>query len=454
MSDLKYSCKLEITSDKMAAYLLVENISNDGIVLDENSLLDLLKSHNITFGIIESTIKKICESPNLKERYLIAHGKKPVSGKDGHVEFLIDFDNNFEPKVLDDGRVDYKELQIFKSIKKDEIIAKKIEPEDGIDGMNIFGEIVKANKGKDAKLPLGKNTYIKDDCLFSSIDGHIFKKDQKVNVNPLIELKDVNASTGNIRTFASIKIYNNISSGYKIESDGDIEIYGVVERSTIIAKGNIIIHRGVQGSGKAKIISGGKIVSKYLQNCDITAEGDVVSEAIMYSNVKSNSSVKLIGSKGLIVGSVVIAAREIEATNVGSKMYVQTELIVGESPEKRKRKEEIINKIAENEKSIDGLNKIILYLNKIGIPEDKKAIYEKTLKSLLQLENENRLLYDEYKELNSDENKESYGIIKVHDTVYPGTKITIDDVSRKIKDPIKYVTFMRNGADIDILPIG
>jgi Protein of unknown function (DUF342). len=270
----------------------------------------------------------------------------------------------------------------------------------------------------------------------------------------LIELNEVNASTGNIRTFASIKIYNNISSGYKIESDGDIEIYGVVESSTIIAKGNIIIHKGVQGSGKAKIISGGKIVSKYLQNCDITAEGDVISEAIMYSNVKSNSSVKLIGNKGLIVGSIVIAAKEIEAINVGSKMYVQTELIVGESPEKRKRKEEIINKIAENEKSIDGLNKIILYLNKIGIPEDKKVIYEKTLKSLLQLEKENKLLYDEYKELNSEENKESYGIIKVHDTVYPGTKIMIDDVSRKIKDPVKYVVFIRNGADIDILPIG
>jgi Protein of unknown function (DUF342). len=125
VSDLRYSCKLEITSDNMAAYLLIENISDDGIDLDENSLLELLKSHNITFGIIDSTIKKICKSPNLNERYLIAQGKKPVSGKDGYVEFLIDFDNNFEPKVLDDGRVDYKELQIFKSVKKDEIIAKK-----------------------------------------------------------------------------------------------------------------------------------------------------------------------------------------------------------------------------------------------------------------------------------------------------------------------------------------
>lgn len=453
MSNLKYSCKLEIASDKMEAYLIVENISDEGIVLDENNLLDLFKSHNISYGIIESTIKSLCESPNIGKRYLIAQGKKPIDGKDGYVEFLIDFDNNFEPKVLDNGRVDYKELQIFKNVKKDEIIARKIEPENGVDGINVFGEIVKANKGKDAKLPLGKNTYIKDNCLYSSIDGHVIKKDQKVNVNPLIEIRDVNASTGNIRTFASIKIYNNISSGYKIESDGDIEIFGVVEGSTIIAKGDIIIHGGVQGNGKAKIISGGKIVSKYIQNCDITAEGDIVSEAIMYSNVKSNNSVKLIGTKGLIVGSIVIAARKIDAINVGSKMYVKTELIVGESPDKRKRKEEIINKIAENEKSIDGLNKIILYLNRIGIPEDKKAIYEKTLKSLLQLKNENKLLYDEYKELNSDTNKESYGIIKVHDTVYPGTKITIDGVSKKIKDPIKYVTFIRDGTDISILPV-
>lgn len=453
MCDLKYSCKLEISSDKMSAFLIVENISNDGITLNKDNIYDLLSSHNVVFGIIENVIDKICKSPNINERYLIAQGKKPINGKDGRVEYLIDFESNAEPKVLEDGRVDYKELQIFKSVKKDEIIARKVDPEDGIDGMNVKGEIVKADKGKEAKLPLGKNTYINDGCLYSSIDGHIFKKDQKINVNPIIELKDVNASTGNVRTFASIKIYNNISSGYKIESDGDVEIYGVVEGSTISAKGNIIIHKGIQGNGKAKIISGGKVVSKYLQNCEVIAEDDVVSEAIMYSTVKTNNCVKLIGNKGVIVGSVVIATREIEAINVGSKMFVHTELIVGEPPEKRKRKEEISKKISENEKSIDGLNKIVSYLTKLGVPEDKRAIYEKTLKSLLQLEAENKSLLDEYRELNSN-NDESFGIIKVYDTVYPGTKITIDDVSRNIKDPVKYVTFVRNGADIDILPIG
>ncbi|MDI3309929.1 MAG: FapA family protein, partial [Thermoanaerobacterium sp.] len=125
MCDLKYSCRLEISSDEMSAFLIVENISNDGITLNKDNIYDLLRSHNIVFGIIDNAIDKICKSPNVNERYLIAQGKKPINGKDGRVEYLIDFESNAEPKVLDDGRVDYKELQIFKSVKKDEIIARK-----------------------------------------------------------------------------------------------------------------------------------------------------------------------------------------------------------------------------------------------------------------------------------------------------------------------------------------
>lgn len=453
MHNTKYSYKIDITKDRMEAYITIKEDLN-GEMLNQEKVLNIIKGYNINYGINYDNIMNLCNEHIVGKRYLVAQGIKPVNGKDGKIDFFVDLDKNFEPKVLDDGRVDYKDLQIFKNVKKDQILAKKTKPEIGKDGKNIFGEVIKAKDGRDVKLPIGKNTYIKDDSLYSSIDGHITKKNVGIDVTPLIEVKDVDTSTGNIKTFASLKIYKNISSGFTIESEGDIEIYGVVEGSTIVAKGNIIIHRGIQGNGKAKITSGGNIISKYIQNCDIVAEGDITCEAIIYSNVKSNRSVKLIGNKGLIVGSVVIATKEIHAINVGSKMYAQTELKVGISPEKRKRKEEIIKKIKENKKSIDDLNKIILYLEKNGIPEDKKNIYEKSLLSLSKLNFDNKQLYEEYEELNLITKDETYGIIKVLDTVYPGTKITIDDVSQKIKEPIKYVTFIKDEADIKILPYG
>ncbi|MDI6604137.1 MAG: FapA family protein [Thermoanaerobacteraceae bacterium] len=451
MYDLRYSFKIDITKDKQEAYLtIVKDL--DGEILTEVNILNTLKKYNISFGIIYENIEKICKEHSLNNKILIAQGIKPIDGQDEKIELNIDFNNISTLKILKNECVDYKDLQLYKNVKKGDLLAKKLDSVPGKDGINIFGEIVKCKEGKKVDLPAGKNTYIENNLLLSSIDGHVIKKNGKLEVNEVIEVKDIDAFVGNIKTNASLIISGNIRSAFSVGSEGDIEIFGVVEGATVNAKGNIIIHKGIQGNGKAKLISGGDIVSKYIQNCDISADGDITSEAIIYSNVRCNGSINMIGKKGLIVGSTVVAAKSINAKNVGSKTSTRTELQVGVSPEKRLRIKEISDKINVNTKNINDLKKIIDYFEKLGISDNKIEIYKKVKIFVEQLVEENQILLDELNELNMITKKEGYGIIKVSENIYPGSKIIIDEITLQINDTYEYTMFIKDGSNIKILP--
>ena len=87
--------------------------------------------------------------------------------------------------------------------------------------------------------------------------------------------------------------------GFKIKSEGDIEIYGAVEGAEIIANGNVILHRGIQGRNKGLINAQGDIVVvKYVENSQLIAGNNViVGGAIMHSNVTAGEKSKSMEEK-------------------------------------------------------------------------------------------------------------------------------------------------------------
>lgn len=448
MGNKKYSYNIDITNDKMKAYITISE-NNDGEYITKENILNYLKKLNITYGIKYDVIENLQNKFRCNEKTIIAEGKMPIDGIDGKLDFIINLDYNISPKILKNGNVDYKEINFFKSVKKDQALVKRIDAKDGKDGINIYGEKIFFKRGREAKLPNGKNTYINGDILYSSIDGCVSKKGFRIDVNPLIEIDEVNTTIGNIKTYANIRIYKNVNSGFTIESDGDIEIFGVVEGAKIKAKGNIIIHNGIQGNGKAKLISGGNIVAKYVQNCDMDIYGDLTTEAIMFSNIKSHGSIRMIGKKGIILGSTIIAQGNVDATNIGSKMYTSTILKIGMLPEKREKKENILKKIKENQIIINKLNNIIAILERNG---EKDEIYIKTNNTLSKMNKEMEELYNKYNEMTDTKDKIN-SIITVRDTIYPGTKITINDVSFTVNESINHSRLINIESEIKVIPI-
>lgn len=80
----------------------------------------------------------------------IAEGKYPIDGEDAKIIHLFEISEKIEFKQDESGRVNYKEISnSILNANRGDIISKKIPPTPGIDGINIFGEIVPPKHGKD-----------------------------------------------------------------------------------------------------------------------------------------------------------------------------------------------------------------------------------------------------------------------------------------------------------------
>ena len=117
--------------------------------------------------------------------------------------------------------------------------------------------------------------------------------------------------------------------------------------------------------------------------------------------------------------------------------------------------EEIKNELIQITNNLDKTTKAVDLLTKMSksmdLPEDKKMLLTKSIKLKLQLQNKQEQVQNEQNELEEYFEELSKGKVKVYDVIYPGSRIIIGSSMMYIKDPIKYVVFYRDKADIKML---
>jgi len=297
---------ITVSKDCMKAYITLYEPS-DG------------KQHTI---IKNDILKMLIEEPVYNKGLCIAEGKKPVNGKDGYVKFHFERETSGKPVILDNGRVDFRNLDTIKNVKKNQILCTLEPVSPGEKGMTVKGSEIPYFEGKPARLPKGKNTKIVEDegILISNIDGQVLYKDGWVNVVDSYNIsKDIDNSTGNVVFTGNVTIGGNILSGFTVEAGGNIEVWGVVEGAVLKAGRDIILKRGISGHGKGLIISGGDIISKYIENSTVKAKGNINAEVIMHSNISCGGNVvQLSGKKGLLVGGTCKAGEDIQKNKGGN----------------------------------------------------------------------------------------------------------------------------------------
>ncbi len=53
-----------------------------------------------------------------------------------------------KPKVLEDGSVDYKDMDTYQFVNEGDLLAEKTLPTEGEDGMSVTGRVIKARMEK------------------------------------------------------------------------------------------------------------------------------------------------------------------------------------------------------------------------------------------------------------------------------------------------------------------
>lgn len=451
--------KVTVSPDKMKAYVTFTPPDN-GRMLTLEEVLDELSKNGVIYGINRTNLETLVKYPVYNEMICIAEGTPPVNGENGKVEFHFDIKRDHRPTILEDGRVDFRELNLIQNIEKGGVLCSLIPPTPGKPGKTVAGTDIPALDGKPAVLPRGRNVVVSEDGtqLVAGIDGQISYIDGKVSVFATHEVKaDVDNSTGNINFIGNVVVMGNVLSGFTIEAGGNVEVMGVVEGATIRAGGDIILRRGMQGMGKGILISGGDIIARYIENSNVEARNDIKAEAIMHSNVKCGNKLELSGRKGLLVGGSCKVGKEIIAKVIGSHLATVTEIEVGVDPTVRERYKAVRDEIVQMETDLRKAEQAIAILRKMElsgtITPEKKEMLAKSMRTRVYYSSRLMELKEELGQLEAKLQQEAYGKVRCYNIIYPGTRVAIGSCMMYVKENLHYCTLYRDGADIRVGPV-
>lgn len=450
------SANVMISPDKMKAFISFTPPEN-GRMLKLEEVLDTLSKSGVIYGINRTNLETIIKYPVFNEMICIAEGVAPVNGQNGKVEFNFDTKRDGKPTIMEDGRVDFRELNLIQSVTQGQTLCTLIPPVPGVSGKTIHGTDIPAIDGKPANLPKGRNASVSENGmeLVSNISGQVSYFDGKVNIFATYEVPaDVDNSTGNVYFVGNVIVRGNVLSGFCVEAGGNVEVWGVVEGAVIKAGGDIILRRGMQGMGKGVLISGGDIIARYIEHSNIEARDNIKSEAIMHSNTKCGNKLELSGRKGLLVGGTCKVGKEISAKVIGSHMATVTDLEVGVDPTLRERYKAIKEEINTMESDMKKAEQAITILKKLemagALTPEKQEIMAKSVRTKVFFTNK---LIELREELSMHENKlqqDAYGKIRCYNFIYPGTKVAIGSCLMYVRENLQYCSLYRDGADVRV----
>ena len=312
---------------------------------------------------------------------------------------------------------------------------------------------------KPAVLKYGNNIELSEDgmTIVSLVDGHVELVEGSVFVSDMLEVENVDNSTGNIDYEGSVQINGNVSTNFEVKARGDIVVKGVVEGATLRADGNIIIARGMNGMGKGSLSAGGNIVAKFLENANAQADGYVASESILHSRIMAGGEINVDGKRGFITGGRVCATGGINVKTLGSEMGADTIVEVGADPK-------IKNRIAQLQKLIEEDTKTLQTVQPVLVAAKQKVtqgikLSQEQLKNIQSLAIVNQQKSEaikanqtELNELMEQAGNTTEARIRVKGMVYPGTKICIGDVSMTVQKNTHYCRFVRERGDVKVAP--
>ncbi|MCR4654615.1 MAG: FapA family protein [Lachnospiraceae bacterium] len=335
---------ITISSDKYSA--MIKMLDRDD-TSNFKGIIKLLRDKGIVFGIKEDIVKRLVARDFVGREVVIAEGKRPEKGKDGYYELFFNTSFSRAPKELEDGSLDYKNIEWFETVTEGQKLAVYHDPGEGTEGCTVTGVNVKAVRGKPLSVLRGKGFSIDKDgrTYIADVNGYVELKQNTLNVHNVLTVQEVTVHEGRIIFDGSVHVKGNVSDGSYIEATGDVIIDGMVEAAAIKADGDVLIKMGINGGGKGNITSKKNISVNFCEYAALRAAENVNANYLLNSNVYAGNMVKISGSEGSIIGGTTYATHQIIVNTLGNDVYVRTVLKLGLDDSMIKRRINIENQL-------------------------------------------------------------------------------------------------------------
>ncbi len=280
-------------------------------------ILEFLRTKRISYGIVpEQTIASWLETAGINEPLQVAEGTPPLPGQDGKVTCHFENMTMQAGKIHADGSIDFKERRHIPHVFKGDLLAEKIPPVPGSDGVSVSGTPISVPDVIDPGFGITSNAHFSEDGLsiFASTDGepHVDTLG-RISVNPAIEINgDVGYETGNLDFEGNVVVKGSIQTGFSVRCM-NLTVESI-QGARISVTGDLNVAAGITES---KVRAVGQIKAKFVNRSsvftfsDMTVQKEILDSQIFLGGTCNNAA-------GHIIASKVVARGGIEACRIGT----------------------------------------------------------------------------------------------------------------------------------------
>lgn len=414
---------IEISEDKMEAKASFYPGSGQGRLLTRTQAESALSANNISTGIIDANIEDAIKKCNQEQKpvidIVVARGLKPVKASPPHINLKPEFFNRSKTVLREDGSVNYKESSPFVMVKKGETVGRLFLYRAGQEGMDVTGESIPFTNKDIQIFKAGENLEARGDLLVSMAHGRFVVEGDNIFVTEVLEIpSDVDYHTGNISFAGDIVIGGGVHDGFRVAAGKNIKCKQLIKNAEILCRGDLEMDLGIKGRGNALIRVNGKITAKFIEYGTVESRSGIsVSTSIMSAEINTLGHL-IMGQKGTIISSKIMAERGVEAFNIGRENCAPSTIWCGISFVDYRKLEnlKIRNEVLQE--------KIQKAKNKSKPPEDLiKRMEEASEAQLKEIDNITR---------NISINDQA--VVIVHGKLFAGTEIRIGSHRLKVEN--------------------
>lgn len=453
-----------ISADGMKAAIAIHPAISGTRSLKDFSLTELIAEAGIIYGIDKAMVDKAnkCIRAQLPEFNIIvlATGTKPRDGKDAYLEFEVET-GPVPGKILEDGTIDFRERMIFVPVTQGQVVAKKVSATRGTAGKTVLGERVEPQPGRDIAINTLKDASYSSktkqvtatsDGVLSVVGDTIIKICSRQEI-----MTDIDYSTGHIHSRNSVVIHGSVQPGFKVTTDGDLEIRGTVMSTAITSRANIVIKSGILGKNST-ISALGDADLYFIEQGEVECGRNcIIRREIYYSTVIAGKNI-LCMPNSAVVGGRLVAAGNIILGNVGSTNASPALIAAGVDGRRLIQYNDLQKTLIEQQDSLIKCIQLHKGTSRAGMIKKLEKEIETTrlqLQKLNLIPGTGRLSRPD----DDDEFSPSGGItiqdikIEIHGIIHAGTVIQIGNKSMTLNNTISNRLFKLNDSFSDIAPL-
>lgn len=318
----------------------------------------------------------------------------------------------------------------------------------GAPGRNVRGQAIPTTKTA-RPFTLGEGVALAEDgrTVVAGVQGRLNVSDTSVSLTRIhVVASNVDLSSGNVQSADDVLVPHVIQGGFLVRSDGSIHVGLDIEGSSVVAKRDVVVQRGIiHHANGGEVEAGGSIVARFCEHARLDAQGDVrIASECVDSTVRTRSRLRI--EHGVIQGGEVDARLGVAARIVGNEAGAATPIGIGVPLALLKKTREVELSAVKHRKAVEKIRAAVgplLANSKRLNPQQKERATElmfqaDSLEAQVALaEQEIRKEWDEHKAVAASCDGGLGPSLVAHEKICAGARIRIDELETLVKHEIR-----------------